>query len=50
MNKIFAVLLVVVGIVLMGFTLRGGTSGALSMIVGAILFVLGIIALVRKRR
>ncbi|MDQ3908056.1 MAG: hypothetical protein M3268_06895 [Acidobacteriota bacterium] len=50
MNKTLAVLLVVVGVVLMGFTLRGGTSGAASMIVGAILFVLGVIMLVRGRR
>ncbi|MDQ3907946.1 MAG: hypothetical protein M3268_06340 [Acidobacteriota bacterium] len=50
MNKTLSVLCVVVGIVLMGLTLRGGTSGALSMIVGAIIFVLGVIMLVRRRR
>jgi hypothetical protein len=49
-NKTLSVLCVVVGIVLMGLTLRGGASGALSMIAGAIIFVLGVIMLIRGRR
>jgi hypothetical protein len=49
-NKTLSVLCVVVGVVLMGLTLRGGTSGALSMIAGAIIFVLGIVTLIRGRR